>query len=132
MWEDTEAQVLLCQATNEAERREELKKQLRFGLDIVSQERDQMETMLLTQSDVFALTDEELGKTDLVSHSIDTGDAKPDKTLPRRIPYALRKELEVEMQKSLDIGCIVPSNSSYASPLVLVRKKNGALQVCVD
>ena len=73
VWEDPEAQVLLCQATNEAERREELKKQLRFGSDIVSQERDQMETMLLTQSDVFALTDEELGETDLVSHSIDTG-----------------------------------------------------------
>ena len=70
-----------------------MKKQLRFGSDIVSQERDQMETMLLTQSDVFALTDEELGETDLVSHSIDTGDAKPVKTLPRRLPYALRKEL---------------------------------------
>ena len=25
VWEDTEAQVLLCQATNEAERREELR-----------------------------------------------------------------------------------------------------------
>ena len=35
VWEDTEAQVLLCQATIEAERREELKKQLQFGLDIV-------------------------------------------------------------------------------------------------
>ena len=44
VWEDSEVQVLLCQATNEAERREELKKQLRFGSDIVSQERDQMET----------------------------------------------------------------------------------------
>ena len=127
-----EAQVLLCQATNEAERREELKKQLQFGSDIVSQERDQMETMLLTQSDVFALTDEELRETDLVSHSIDTGDAKPVKTLPHRLPYALRKELEVEMQKLMDIRCIEPSNSSYASPLVLVRKRNGALRVCMD
>ena len=56
VWEDSEVQVLLCQATNEAERREELKKHLQFGSDIVSQERDQMKTMLLTQSDVFALT----------------------------------------------------------------------------
>ena len=62
VWEDTEAQVVLCQATNEVERREELRNQLRFGLDIASQERYQMETMLLTQSDVFALTDEELGR----------------------------------------------------------------------
>ena len=49
--------------------------------------------MLLTQSDVFTLTDEELGETDLVSHSIDIGDAKPVKTLPRRLPYTLRKNL---------------------------------------
>ena len=36
VWEDTEAQVLSCRATNEAERRQELKKQLQFGSDIVS------------------------------------------------------------------------------------------------
>ena len=36
------------------------------------------------------------------------------------------------MQKLMDIGRIEPSNSSYASPLVLVCKKNGGLQVCVD
>ena len=36
------------------------------------------------------------------------------------------------MQKLMDIGCIEPSNSSYASPLVLVCKKNGGLRVCVD
>ena len=88
--------------------------------------------MLLAQSDVFALSDEELGETDLVSHIIDTGDAKPVKTLPRRLPYALRAELEEEMRKLMDIGCIEPSSSSYASPLVLVRKKNGGLRVCVD
>ena len=51
-----------------------------------------METILLTQSDVFTLTDEELGETDLVSHSIDTRDAKPIKALPRRLPYTYIKE----------------------------------------
>ena len=86
-----------------------------------------METMLLTHSDVFSLTDEELGETDLVSHSIDTGDVKSVKILPRRLLYALRKGLEVEMQTLMDIGCIEPSNSSYASPLVLFQRKNGAL-----
>ena len=91
-----------------------------------------METLLITQTHVFALSDEELGETDLVSHSIDTGDATPVKTLPCRLPYTLRKELEEEMQKLMDIGCIEPSNSSYASPLVLVQKKKGGLCVCVD
>ena len=92
LWEDTEAQVLLCQARTEAERSAEVKKQLQLGLDLTPQERDQMETMLLTQSDVFTLTDEELGETDFVSHSIDTGDARPIKALPRRLPYTYIKE----------------------------------------
>ena len=83
---------MLFQATKEAERREELKKQLQFDSDIVPQERDQMETMLLTQSNVFALTDEELVETDLVSYSIDTGDAKPIKTLPHRLYTICIKE----------------------------------------
>ena len=82
-----------------------------------------METMLLIQSDVFTLTDEELGETDLALHSIDIGNAKPVKTLPCRLPYTLRKELEGEKQMLMDIGCIEPSNSSYASPLVLVQKR---------
>ena len=69
-----------------------------------------------------ALTDEELGETNLVTHSINTGDAKPVKTLPRRLPYVLQRELEEEMNKLMNIGCIKPSNSPYASPLV---KKGG-------
>ena len=81
---------------------------------------------------MFALTDEELGETSLVTHHIDTGDAKPVRTLPRRLPYAVRRELEEELDKLMQIGCVEPSSSLYASPLVLVRKKEGGLRVCVD
>ena len=55
---------------------------------------------------VFALDDQELGETDLVTHSIDTGNAKSVQTLPRRLLYALRKELESELSTLLDTGCI--------------------------
>ena len=79
---------------------------------------------------VFALSDEELEETDLVSHIIDTGEAKLVKTLPCRLPYALRAELEEEVSRLMDIGCIEPSSSSYAS--LFVRKRNGGLRVCVD
>lgn len=80
-----------------------------------------MEQMLLDQVDVFALSDEELGETDLFSHSIDTEDAKPVKTLPHRLLYTLRKELEEEMGNLRDIGCIELSNSPYAFTLIQRR-----------
>ena len=67
-----------------------------------------------------------------MTHSIDTGNAKPVQTLPMRLPYALRKELELELSTVLDTGCIEPCVSPYSFTLVLVRKKGGGLRVCVD
>ena len=55
---------------------------------------------------MFAMTNKELGQTDLVEHSIELSDSTPIGTAPRRLPYALRSELEDELQKLLDIGCI--------------------------
>ena len=81
---------------------------------------------------MFALSDEELGETDLVEHQIEMSEHKPFKVFPRRLPYALREELEVESDQLLHVGCIEPSSSPYASGLVLVRKKDGGLRVCVD
>ena len=81
---------------------------------------------------VFALSEKELGETDLIKHSIAMKDSTPVRTAPRRLPYALRSELESELQKLLDIGCIEPSSSPFVSGLVLVRKKDGSLRVCVD
>ena len=79
--------------------------------------------MLWSQGDAFALSDEELGETDLVTHDINTGSARPVRAMLRRLPYAVRKELEVELKQLLDIGCIEPSSGSYASPLVLICRK---------
>ena len=45
---------------------------------------------------------------------------------------ALREELESELGKLMDTGCVEPSSSPYSSGLVLVRKKDGGLRVCVD
>ena len=123
----------MCTANQEvSERQLVLQAQLQVGDHLSEQERKNLQDVLLAFSDVFALTDEELGEMDLVTHSIDTGDAKPVKTVLRRLPYTLRQELEEEMRKLIGLGCIEPSNSPYASALVLVRKKSGGFRVCVD
>jgi len=88
--------------------------------------------LLLKYHDVFALSDDELGETDVITHAIDTGDAVPIKSTPRRLPYSLHKELEKEMDSLVQTGCIELSVSPYSFPLVLVRKKTGGLRVCVD
>ena len=133
IWTDTTEVVRLCQTAKATEgRRQELCNRLQIGDACGENGRSQLENLLLQYHDVFALVDEELGETDVVSHAIDTGTSPPVQSTPRRLPYALRKELEEEMDTLLRTGCIEPSTSPYSSPLVLVRKKSGGLRVCVD
>jgi len=62
-------------------------------------EQRQLLDSLVEHEQVFALCDEELGETDVVKHSIDTVDATPVRKASRRLPYALRKQLEEELHE---------------------------------
>ena len=50
--------------------------------------------------EVFAL-DRELGEAKGVEHVIDTGDSQPMRQLPRRVPFALHKEISHMVQEML-------------------------------
>jgi len=56
----------------------------------------------------------------------------PRKYPVRRVPFAVREELARNLQEMQDSHVIQPSNSPWASPVVLVRKKDGTLRLCVD
>ena len=71
-------------------------------------------------SDVFAMDNFELGCTEEVMHSIDTGDQPPVRQLPRRIPFALRGKVTEMVSEMLEHDLIQPSKSPWASPIVLV------------
>ena len=64
--------------------------------------------------------------------TIETGDASPKKQPVRRVPFALRQELTKQLQKMQEEEVIQPSNSPWSSAIVLVRKKDGGLRICVD
>jgi hypothetical protein len=81
---------------------------------------------------VFCLEEGERGQTDLVSQQIDTGEAKPKKLLCCRVPFAVREEMVRQLKKIEAEGVIHPSNSAWASPTVMVKKKDGTLRMCVD
>ena len=71
------------------------------------------------------------GRTKSVQHEIITKDARPVRCGPRRLaPAGLRKEQDC-VQDMLTGGQIEPSDSPWASPVVLVTKKDGSTRFCV-
>ncbi len=88
--------------------------------------------LILKYQGTFASSSADLGFTDRVKHKIDTGNARPTKQAPRRLPFGKRNTEREEIQKMLDRGVIEPSASPWASPVVLVTKKDGGVRFCVD
>jgi len=84
---------------------------------------------LLQYADVF---EDSLGHTDVIQHRIDTGSSSPIRQYPRRLPYAFRSETKAQVEGMLEQGVIQPSSSPWASPIVLVKKKDGTFRFCVD
>ena len=80
--------------------------------------------------------DNDFQSTNVVVLKIETGDATPIKKAPYKTPFALRQEMNKQVQKMLDKGVISPSHSPWSSPVVLVPKKseNGVpkYMLCVD
>ena len=81
---------------------------------------------------LFALNLKELGKNSLVQHEIRLSDRTPFKERYRRIPPHQYEEVRKHFQEMLDIGAICRSTGPWASPVVLVCKKDGSLQFCID
>ena len=81
---------------------------------------------------LFAMGTLDLGKTNLVKHKIELTDYTPIKDRYRRIPPHQYEEVRKHLKEMLDVRAIRRSNSPWASPVVLVHKKDGSLRFCID
>ena len=82
--------------------------------------------------DSFSKHEWDIGLTNLTEHPINTGDAKPVKQPPRRVPLAYAAEEKKAIEDLKAKGVIRNSVSPWASPIVLVHKKDGGVRPCVD
>ena len=73
------------------ERMNQLLSELNMEKTLSEQKLNQLKAVLSSFSDVFALDQSELGRTDLIKHCIDTGGQGPVKQLPYRTPFSLHE-----------------------------------------
>ena len=92
----------------------------------------QVVELLLEMEPVFHHPDRQLGVTGLLEHGIDIQGNHPIKQAPRRLPYHKLNIVKEELEKMLASNTIRPSISPWASPIVLVTKKDGTTRFCID
>ena len=88
--------------------------------------------LLTKHEDIFSTGETDIGHCTFVKHSINLTDDTPFKQRHRRIPPAMIDEVRAHIEQLASSGVIRPSHSPWASNVVLVRKKDGKLRMCVD
>ena len=110
---------------------EEKKSEYQIG-KLTDKQKMDFEQLMRKNKDIFAKDRDDLGKTGLVKHTIDTGDAKPIKQRAYQTSQKEKQVINEEVKRMLKQGIIRKSNSPWTSPVVLVRKKDGKYRFCID
>ena len=72
------------------------------------------------------------GTTDLAQHHIKLTPDEPVRSRPYPVPYSMRESLKKDIADMIKMRVIRESDSPYASPVVVVKKKDNTNRVCVD
>ena len=94
--------------------------------------KDKLLELIGKNRDVFATNLNELGKTNIHMHAIETGDAQPVRLRPYRNSPNIERELNRQLIEMEENGIIEPSTALWQSPVVMVKKKTGEYRVAID
>jgi len=101
-------------------------------LDLTESQREETVKLLRSYEDIFSQNDYDIGRTHLVEHTMDTGDHKPIRESLRRHPISHLEIIDQQVGDMLKHGIVEPAASPWASNVVLAKKKDGSLRLCVD
>jgi len=100
-----------------------------YGNELSAEELSSAESLVSEYRDIFT----DLPHiTKLVEHNIVLTNNQPVTSKAYSLPFALRETVDAELDKMLAMGIIEPSTSAYASPIVVVRKPDQSIRICVD
>ena len=117
--ENVEKRFITSPADIEIHRKVELQ-----DADITDEQRKAFKDLCIEFNDIFSTDSGDIGKTPLLEVEIDTGDSLPITQKPYTLPLKHTEWVQRELEILEKAGVIVRSVSPWASPIVVVPKKN--------
>ncbi|CAH2218043.1 jg26686 [Pararge aegeria aegeria] len=105
---------------------------IKCGEQLSDTQKKLCEDLLDRYKNCFSTGMNDLGFTNIAEMEIHLKDSNPVVYRPYRLPHSERKLVQDMIGDMMDNGIVRESNSPYASPIVLVKKKSGEKRLCVD
>ena len=101
-------------------------------LALTKEQKSALFELLNKHSETFTASAEDLGRTNLIYHTIDIGDSDSVRQGMRRIFHEQIVVLKAEVEKLQSARMVEPLCSLFASPTILVKKNGKSLRLCID
>jgi len=102
----------------------------KVGDHLPNEQQDKLRSLLSEFSSVFS---DRPGRTHLIRHSIKLSDPTPRAQAPYKVPFKLQPQVDAELDKLLEAGLIVESESAWAAPMICVQKKDtDEVRICCN
>ena len=123
--EMTDVETMCCPVTQK-----ETWVDVKYGTELDEHQKQEAMDVCLEFQDI--LTDDIPGEITLDEWSVTVTDDETIRLRPHPTPFALQEERNDEVRTMLKMGVIEPSQSSYSSPPVVLRKPDGSCRYAID
>lgn len=120
--EDEVTELPTLESTNSREH-------ISINTELTESQREQIQTLVEKYKDI--ITDIP-GKAKVKSFNIELTTEKPITLRPYAVPIHMRDVLDKEIENMIQMDIIEESQSPYAFPVVLVKKKDSTVRTCID
>lgn len=103
-----------------------------YGKQFDDTEVERLKELLKKYETCFSDNLNDLGLTTIVKMKIELNDSQPVVYRPYRLSFPQREQVQSMVKEMVDADIVCESISSYASPVLLVKKKTGESRLCID
>ena len=104
----------------------------RCGKDPSEEQKKTFYYLRIAYNDVFAISQQNVGQTKVLKHSITVWNAPAVRQASPHISVYRIEEAQKLLKGLLQDDIIQPTKTPLASPIVLARKKDGSIRMCID